>query len=149
MGGGGTQPPVWHVNGPKKMGARSARPRTRGQNPLIPLLLESCGLFSERLLTLFPINYHFWPRSLRFEGCYSQKCSLFSQKQINALVYLALYLTWNNSAQFGNCRPLTFWKWCKPFSWISAPICFPVFSYPFLDRFFHLQHADFNGEHLS
>jgi hypothetical protein len=26
---------------------------------------------------------------------------------------------------------------------------FTVFSYPFLDRFFHLQHADFNGEHLS
>ncbi len=31
---------------------------------------------------------------------------------------------------------------------ISA-IFFSVFSYPFLDRFSHLRHADFNGEHLS
>ncbi len=60
MGGGGAQRPVWHVNGLKKMGARSARPRTRGQNPLIPPLLESCGLFSERLLTLFPIKLSFF-----------------------------------------------------------------------------------------
>jgi hypothetical protein len=28
-------------------------------------------------------------------------------------------------------------------------MCFPVLSYPFLDRFFHLKHADFNEEHLS
>ncbi len=35
MGGGGAQLPVWHVNEPKKTGARSARARTRGQNPLV------------------------------------------------------------------------------------------------------------------
>jgi hypothetical protein len=33
--GGGAQRPVWHVNEPKKTGARSARARTRGQNPLV------------------------------------------------------------------------------------------------------------------
>ncbi len=33
--GGGAQRPVWHVNEPKKTGARSARTRTRGQNPLV------------------------------------------------------------------------------------------------------------------
>jgi hypothetical protein len=35
MGGGGAQRPVWRANGPKKTGARSARARTRGQNPLV------------------------------------------------------------------------------------------------------------------
>jgi hypothetical protein len=34
-GRGGTQRPVWRVNEPKKTGARSARARTRGQNPLV------------------------------------------------------------------------------------------------------------------
>jgi hypothetical protein len=34
-GGGGAQRPVLHVNEPKKTGARSARARTRGQNPLV------------------------------------------------------------------------------------------------------------------
>jgi hypothetical protein len=34
-GGGGAQCPVWHSNEPKKTGARSARARTRGQNPLV------------------------------------------------------------------------------------------------------------------
>jgi hypothetical protein len=33
--GGGAQRLVWRVNEPKKSGARSARARTRGQNPLI------------------------------------------------------------------------------------------------------------------
>ncbi len=32
---GGAQRPVWHVNDSKKTGARSARARTRGQNPLV------------------------------------------------------------------------------------------------------------------
>ncbi len=31
----GAQLPVWHGNEPKKTGARSARARTRGQNPLV------------------------------------------------------------------------------------------------------------------
>jgi hypothetical protein len=34
-GRGGAQRPVWHVNDPKMTGARSARARTRGQNPLV------------------------------------------------------------------------------------------------------------------
>jgi hypothetical protein len=33
--GGGAQRPVWHVTEPKKTAARSARARTRGQNPLV------------------------------------------------------------------------------------------------------------------
>jgi hypothetical protein len=32
---GGAQRPVWRGNKPKKTGARSARARTRGQNPLV------------------------------------------------------------------------------------------------------------------
>jgi hypothetical protein len=44
---------------------------------------------------------------------------------------------------------LWLWKWRELFSRISVPIFFPVFSYSFLDRFFHRRHADFNGEHLS
>ena len=34
-GRGGAQRPVWLGNEPKKTGARSARARTRGQNPLV------------------------------------------------------------------------------------------------------------------
>ncbi len=34
---GGAQRPVWRGNAPKKTGARSARARTRGQNPLVQL----------------------------------------------------------------------------------------------------------------
>jgi hypothetical protein len=33
--GGGAQRPVWGANKLKKTGARSARARTRGQNPLV------------------------------------------------------------------------------------------------------------------
>jgi hypothetical protein len=33
--GGGRAAPVWRVYEPKKAGARSARARTRGQNPLV------------------------------------------------------------------------------------------------------------------
>jgi hypothetical protein len=44
---------------------------------------------------------------------------------------------------------LWLWKWGELFSRNSAPIFFPVFSYPFLDRFFTYTHADFNGEHIS
>ncbi len=35
MRGGGAQRPVWCGNELKKTGARSARARTRGQNPLV------------------------------------------------------------------------------------------------------------------
>ncbi len=34
-GHGGAQHPVWHINEPKKTGARSARVRTRRKNPLV------------------------------------------------------------------------------------------------------------------
>ncbi len=40
MGGVGAQRPVWHANDPKKTGARSARARTRGQNPLVARYLK-------------------------------------------------------------------------------------------------------------
>ncbi len=45
-GGGGAQRPVWRGNVPKKTGARSARARTRGQNPLVlwNILLELADL---------------------------------------------------------------------------------------------------------
>ncbi len=38
-GGGGAQRPFWRVNEPIKTGARSARARMRGQNPLVMLYL--------------------------------------------------------------------------------------------------------------
>jgi hypothetical protein len=42
---GGAQRPVGHVNEPNKTGARSARARTRGQNPLVKkYLLTKCPL---------------------------------------------------------------------------------------------------------
>ena len=47
MGGGGAQRPVRRGNEPKKTGARSARARTRGQNPLV--LTESLPLFSKHM----------------------------------------------------------------------------------------------------
>ncbi len=46
----------------------------------------------------------FDPALFRFGGRYSQKCSLSWQKRISVLVYLALYLTYDNSAQFGVLR---------------------------------------------
>jgi hypothetical protein len=39
--GGGRAAPVWRVYEPKKMGARSPRARTRGQNPLVYLYANS------------------------------------------------------------------------------------------------------------
>ncbi len=78
----------------------------------------------------------FWPRSLRFGGRYSQKCSLFLQKQINALVYLCPVGLW-------------LWKWGEPVSRIYAPICFSRIFLPVSWQIFHSQHADINGEHLS
>jgi hypothetical protein len=39
MGGGGAQRPLWGCNDLKKTGARSARARTRGQNPLVIYIL--------------------------------------------------------------------------------------------------------------
>ncbi len=35
MGGGARSAPVLNINEPKKTGARSARARTRGKNPLV------------------------------------------------------------------------------------------------------------------
>jgi hypothetical protein len=46
MGGrGGAQRPIWRVNEPKMTGARSARARTRGQNPLVINTLIAVLLF--------------------------------------------------------------------------------------------------------
>jgi hypothetical protein len=39
--GGGAQRPVGRGNEPKKTGARSARARTRGQNPLVKQICET------------------------------------------------------------------------------------------------------------
>jgi hypothetical protein len=50
---------------------------------------QSTDLLRIQFLIIF---IEFFPPSLRFGGRYSQKCSLFSQKLINALVYLTLYL---------------------------------------------------------
>jgi hypothetical protein len=41
--GGGAQRPVWCSNELKKKGARSARARTRGQNPLVYYNMLDCG----------------------------------------------------------------------------------------------------------
>jgi hypothetical protein len=43
MGGGGSQRPVLCVNELKMTGARSARARTRGQNPLVSIEMEPLG----------------------------------------------------------------------------------------------------------
>jgi hypothetical protein len=43
MGGRGTQRPVRRGNAPKKTGARSARARTRGQNPLVSRYWPATG----------------------------------------------------------------------------------------------------------
>ncbi len=45
--GGGAQRPVWGGNELKNTGARSARARMRGQNPLVAY----SNVFSHRLLT--------------------------------------------------------------------------------------------------
>ncbi len=47
-GRGGAQRPVWRGNAPKKTGARSARARTRGQNPLV---------FNSALYWSYPFNH--------------------------------------------------------------------------------------------
>ncbi len=45
-GWGGAKRPVWRGNEPKKTGARSARARTRGQNPLVlNIIKDSCNIF--------------------------------------------------------------------------------------------------------
>ncbi len=57
---GGAQRPFRHVNEPKKTGARSARARTRGQNPLVSKY--GCGRdFSANKLRI----YIFIERGLR------------------------------------------------------------------------------------
>jgi hypothetical protein len=48
MGGGGAQRPTWGGNELKKTGARSARARTLGQNPLVTEYL----LYSQGALTM-------------------------------------------------------------------------------------------------
>jgi hypothetical protein len=43
---------------------------------------------------------------------------------------------------------LWLWKWRELFSRISAPIFFPVFSYPFLDRFFYIYDMQISTENI-
>jgi hypothetical protein len=54
MGGGGAQRPVLRVNKPKKMGARSARARTGGQNPLVDIRLDS-SIVAEQFFFQFAV----------------------------------------------------------------------------------------------
>ena len=51
-GWGGAQRPVGRGNEPKKTGARSARARTRGQNPLVRKIIEAVRLFVEAVRLL-------------------------------------------------------------------------------------------------
>jgi hypothetical protein len=55
-GRGGAQRPIWLGNEPKKTGARSARARTRGQNPLVFQILL-CTYFFFSLCILFCMRY--------------------------------------------------------------------------------------------
>ncbi len=50
-GGGGAQRPVWGGSELKKTGARSARARTRGQNPLV-LYITMCSMHGVVLYTV-------------------------------------------------------------------------------------------------
>jgi hypothetical protein len=43
--GGGAQRPVWGGNELKKTGARSARARTRGKNPLVQNILKEISVW--------------------------------------------------------------------------------------------------------
>jgi hypothetical protein len=52
MGGGGAQRPIWGGNELKRTGARSARARTRGQNPLVIYKKASLHVFVPNLLLL-------------------------------------------------------------------------------------------------
>jgi hypothetical protein len=54
--GGGAQRPVWRGNEPKKTGARSARARTRGQNPLVSIYLPETTLLTLCSLRKFANN---------------------------------------------------------------------------------------------
>jgi hypothetical protein len=101
--------------------------------------------FFHLIFILLQFFTYFWPRSFRFGSCYSQKCSLFSQKRIKCsrvpspLPSIQQFSTVWFPLGFKNARTtagLWLWKWGELISRISAPIFFPVFSYSFLDRFF-------------
>ncbi len=49
---GGAERPVWRSNEPKQTGARSARARTRGQNPLVLNIHSATPIF-------LPKGYYF------------------------------------------------------------------------------------------
>jgi hypothetical protein len=74
--GGGAQCPFLRVNEPKRTGARSARARTRGQNPLVnnirvqngrpsSSILLTCKSFW-KLCALFPNYFHGFEISVKF-----------------------------------------------------------------------------------
>ncbi len=53
--GGGAQRPVWRDNEPKRTGARSARPRTRGLNPLVVNNLQNVFNGMSAVQRYFPV----------------------------------------------------------------------------------------------
>jgi hypothetical protein len=54
--GGGRAAPLFACQSAQKTGARSARARTRGQNPLVPRYLGKISKFS--------VELYFWPQLL-------------------------------------------------------------------------------------
>ncbi len=78
MGGGevGAQRPVLRSNELKKTGARSARARTRGQNPLvINILLNFSWWCLQRKNGRVPTGCHHRPVALRHRGLQSYQAS--------------------------------------------------------------------------
>ncbi len=73
---GGAQRPVWRGNEPKKTGARSARARTRGQNPLVNKYRykNTAGFF------VIPLLDQFWE-----EKNYCERRNELSQRRPVAL----------------------------------------------------------------
>ncbi len=69
-------------------------------------------------------------------------------------MYLALYIIYNNSAQFGvlwglKMQASDFESDEIYFRGFLHRYSFPYFLTRFLTDFLHIRHADFNGEHLS
>ncbi len=60
---GAAQRPVWRGKEPKNTGARSARARTRGQNPLVYLIILEAGGDSHLEISVIPMLAHIlYPR---------------------------------------------------------------------------------------
>ncbi len=111
---------------------------TSPQIPQIKTLMSKKNPDTETILRIFTTTdfLKYTSCHLREYLCCNSCWSLRDEKSANSWTDTSALYCW-------------LWKWGEPVSRISAPFAFPVFSYPFLDRFFHLQHADFNGKHLS